>query len=107
MSEATKRCKFHSDSLRSSFTPLPFRSSLSSYRFIVAALLLMGCVPVPVFPPDPLKLKVDAGQFSSIVKSSGATVALTNGQYNYAKKLTSLSASSKVRKETASTGAPR
>ncbi|GMH62755.1 hypothetical protein TrLO_g15170 [Triparma laevis f. longispina] len=60
-----------------------------SPTFIVSflALLQMGAVPVPVFPPDPLKLKVDANQFTSIIQSSGAEVALTNGEYNWGKKL--------------------
>ena len=60
-----------------------------SPSFLVSfiSLLLIDCVPVPVFPPDPMKLKVDAGQFASIVESAGATVALTNSAYNYAKKV--------------------
>ncbi|GMH92707.1 hypothetical protein TrVE_jg10892 [Triparma verrucosa] len=60
-----------------------------SPSFIISflSLLQIGCVPVPVFPPDPMKLKVDANQFQAIVESSGAEVALTNTEYNWGKKI--------------------
>ena len=46
-----------------------------------------GIIAVPVFPPDPTRLKKDLDHFVSIQKSSGANVALTHSTYNYAKKL--------------------
>ena len=44
-------------------------------------------IAVPVFPPDPRRLKKDLHHFVSIQKSSEAAVALTNGQYNFLKKV--------------------
>ena len=60
-----------------------------SLDFIVAflACLRAGVIAVPVFPPHPGRLKKDLYMFSSIQRSSGATVALTNAQYNWAKKM--------------------
>jgi len=51
------------------------------------ACLKAGLIAVPVFPPDPTRLKKDLNHFVSIQSSSGATVALTHSPYNYAKKL--------------------
>lgn len=53
---------------------------------------LMACfkaeiIAVPVFPPDPRRLKKDLHHFVSIQRSSEATVALTNSQYNFVKKI--------------------
>lgn len=42
---------------------------------------------VPVFPPDPRKLKKDLHHFVSIQQSSNAKVALTNQQFNFVKKV--------------------
>lgn len=44
-------------------------------------------IAVPVFPPDPRRLKKDLHHFISIQSSSGAKVALTNSQYNFVKKI--------------------
>lgn len=44
-------------------------------------------IAVPVFPPDPRKLKKDLHHFVSIQSSSGAKVALTNAQFNFVKKV--------------------
>lgn len=60
-----------------------------SLDFTVAflACLRAGVIAVPCFPPDPKRLKKDLNMFTSIQGSSGATVALTNKMYNYAKKV--------------------
>jgi acyl-CoA synthetase (AMP-forming)/AMP-acid ligase II len=50
-----------------------------------------GIIAVPVFPPDPFKLKKDMHHFVSIQQSSGADTALTHGVYNSAKKYAKLS----------------
>jgi acyl-CoA synthetase (AMP-forming)/AMP-acid ligase II len=57
--------------------------------FIVAylACLRARVVAVPVFPPIPGQLKKDLHHFASIHQSSGATVALTNTAYNFAKRM--------------------
>lgn len=44
-------------------------------------------IAVPVFPPDPRRLKKDLHHFVSIQSNSGAKVALTNAQYNFVKKV--------------------
>ncbi len=44
-------------------------------------------IAVPVFPPDPRKLKKDLHHFISIQSSSDAKVALTNQQFNFVKKI--------------------
>ncbi len=56
------------------------------------SVALLACfkaeiIAVPVFPPDPRKLKKDLHHFVSIQPSSGAKVALTNGQFNFVKKV--------------------
>jgi acyl-CoA synthetase (AMP-forming)/AMP-acid ligase II len=63
-----------------------------SLDFIVAyvACLKAGVVAVPVFPPIPGQLKKDLHHFASIHASSGATVALTNTAYNFAKRMDGL-----------------
>jgi len=63
-----------------------------SLDFIVAyiACLRAGVVAVPVFPPHPGKLRKDLQHFVSIHESSGATVALTNNMYSFAKKVSSI-----------------
>jgi len=61
--------------------------------FMVALLACFKArvVAVPVFPPDPFKLKKDMHHFVSIQESSGSAVALTHGIYNSAKKAAKLS----------------
>eukprot|EP00752_Nemacystus_decipiens_P001493 g1467.t1 len=54
------------------------------------ACLRAGVIAVPCFPPDPRKLKKDLHMFTAIQGSSGATVALTNRSYNYAKKMSDI-----------------
>ncbi|CAB1114142.1 unnamed protein product [Ectocarpus sp. CCAP 1310/34] len=51
------------------------------------ACLRAGVIAVPCYPPDPRRLKKDLHMFKAIQGSSGATVALTNRNYNYAKKM--------------------
>lgn len=46
-----------------------------------------GLIAVPVFPPDPRKLKKDLHHFVSIQKSCTATIALTNAQFNFVKRV--------------------
>ncbi len=62
---------------------------LPSLDFIVAFLgcIMAGVIPVPVFPPDPRRLKKDLYMFASIQASSGAKVALTHAAYNHLKKV--------------------
>lgn len=47
-------------------------------------------IAVPVFPPDPRKLKKDLHHFLSIQSSSGANFVLTNSQYSFVKKVEDL-----------------
>jgi acyl-CoA synthetase (AMP-forming)/AMP-acid ligase II len=60
-----------------------------SLDFIIAfwACLRACLIGVPVFPPDPRKLKKDLYMFASIQKSSGGQVALTSNEYNFVKKM--------------------
>lgn len=44
-------------------------------------------IAVPVFPPDPRRLKKDLHHFVSIQQNSEAAIALTNSQYNFVKKI--------------------
>ena len=63
------------------FTPgLDFMVSL-------LACFKANVIAVPVFPPDPQKLKKDLHHFVSIQTSSGATTVLTNSLYNFVKKV--------------------
>jgi len=58
--------------------------------FIVAfyACLLAGVVAVPVFPPDPRgKGGKEVALFAAVVRTSGASIALTSKSYNLANKL--------------------
>ncbi|KAH9157046.1 hypothetical protein AeRB84_001084 [Aphanomyces euteiches] len=57
--------------------------------FIVTflACLRAGVVAVPVYPPDPRKLRKDIVMFATVCSNTGAKVALTNKSYNYAKKV--------------------
>ena len=65
------------------FPGLDFTASL-------IACFKAGIIAVPVFPPDPRRLKKDLHHFISIQSNSGATNVLTHGAYNFAKKLTGL-----------------
>lgn len=49
-----------------------------------------GLIAVPVFPPDPRKMKKDLDHFINIQMSSGAKTALTNAEFNFAKKVENL-----------------
>jgi acyl-CoA synthetase (AMP-forming)/AMP-acid ligase II len=62
-----------------------------SLDFMVAflACLQARVIAVPVFPPNPLK-RDTLQMFAKIVHGCGAKVALTNTEYNHAKKLGSL-----------------
>jgi len=51
------------------------------------ACFKVGIIAVPVFPPDPRKLKKDLHHFVSVQSSSGSTVCLTHGDYSFAKKM--------------------
>jgi acyl-CoA synthetase (AMP-forming)/AMP-acid ligase II len=46
-----------------------------------------GLIGVPVFPPDPKKLKKDLHHFVNIQLSCGANTVLTNSLYRFAKKV--------------------
>ncbi len=64
-----------------------------SLDFITALVgcLVAGVVPVPVYPPDPFRLKRDIATFSAIVENSGARAALTNRAYYRARTMSSVS----------------
>lgn len=49
-----------------------------------------GLIAVPVFPPDPRRLKKDLDHFVNIQSNSGSNVVLTNSQYNFVKKVENL-----------------
>jgi acyl-CoA synthetase (AMP-forming)/AMP-acid ligase II len=49
-----------------------------------------GLIGVPVFPPDPRKMKKDLHHFVNIQLSCGATTVLTNSLYSFAKKVVGL-----------------
>jgi acyl-CoA synthetase (AMP-forming)/AMP-acid ligase II len=49
-----------------------------------------GLIGVPVFPPDPRKMKKDLHHFVNIQLSCGATTVLTNSLYSFAKKVVNL-----------------
>lgn len=57
------------------------------FMISLLACFKAGIIAVPVFPPDPTKLKKDLHHFVSIQQSSGATTALTHGVYNFAKSI--------------------
>lgn len=59
-----------------------------SLEFIAAYLgcLAAGVLPVPVYPPDPLRRRGGLEGFARIVEDCGATVALTNGAYDRARR---------------------
>ncbi|MGI8306506.1 fatty acyl-AMP ligase [Saccharopolyspora hattusasensis] len=56
---------------------------LPSLHFISAFLgcLACGVIPVPVAPPNPLKLAQDTGALAAVATSSGARVVLTHDAY--------------------------
>lgn len=49
-----------------------------------------GLIGVPVFPPDPRKMKKDLRHFVNIQLSCGAKIALTNSLFSFAKKVENL-----------------
>lgn len=53
------------------------------------ACLKAGVIAVPVFPPNPTR-RDTLQMFCKIVAGCGAKVALTNAEYNYAKKMASI-----------------
>eukprot|EP00977_Amphora_coffeiformis_P003621 scaffold703_cov168-Amphora_coffeaeformis.AAC.24 len=59
-----------------------------SLDFMIAflACLKAGVIAVPVFPPNPTR-RDTLLMFSKIVDGAGAKVALSNGEYNYMKKM--------------------
>mmetsp|Transcript_134 Transcript_134/g.153 ORF Transcript_134/g.153 Transcript_134/m.153 type:complete len:1054 (-) Transcript_134:272-3433(-) len=63
-----------------------------SLDFIIAFLACVraGVIAVPVFPPDPRKLKKDLYMFKAIQGNCEAQVALTSSIYNYAKKMSDI-----------------
>eukprot|EP01038_Epipyxis_sp_PR26KG_P004483 gene4483-6337_t len=60
------------------------------FMISLLACFKVGLIAVPVFPPDPRRLKKDLHHFISIQSSSGAKVVLSNSQYNFVKKIESL-----------------
>ena len=60
------------------------------FTISLVACFMAGVIAVPVFPPDPRRLRKDLNHFASIQSSSGSRVALTHSMYNYAKKMTDI-----------------
>jgi len=65
---------------------LVFEPSLL-YIMSFLACVRAGVIAVPVFPPDPRKLKKDMYMFVTIVENCGAAVALTSTSYNAYKRM--------------------
>jgi acyl-CoA synthetase (AMP-forming)/AMP-acid ligase II len=63
-----------------------------SLDFIKAFLgcLILGVIPVPVYPPDPFRLHKDLAAFASIVADCGARAALTTTAYERARTMGSV-----------------
>lgn len=63
-----------------------------SMDFVRALLgcFIAGVVPVPAYPPDPIKRNQDRAGLAAIVADSGARVVLTNGAYDRARTLGAL-----------------
>jgi acyl-CoA synthetase (AMP-forming)/AMP-acid ligase II len=65
---------------------LVYPPSADFVRALVGCLVA-GVIPVPVYPPNPFRLKHEIAGFAAIVASSGAGVALTNASYDRARTL--------------------
>lgn len=78
---------------------LVYPPSLDFILAFIACLKLM-VVPIPVFPPHPARYD-SIVSFRNIVNSSGAKIALTNGEYQQAKKLGKIKEALKFRKASA------
>jgi acyl-CoA synthetase (AMP-forming)/AMP-acid ligase II len=63
-----------------------------SLDFLVAFIgcLKASVIAVPVFPPDPRKMRNKMYLFASVAGNSGAKVALTSAVYQFAKKQTAI-----------------
>jgi len=68
---------------------LVFEPSLT-YILAFVACVRAGLVAVPVFPPDPRKLKKDMYMFATIAGDCGAKIALTSTTYDSATKMAAL-----------------
>lgn len=64
------------------------------------ACLKARAIAVPVFPPHPAR-RDTLNMFSKIVESCGAKFALTNSEYNYLKKISSIKDAIKLKKTAA------
>jgi acyl-CoA synthetase (AMP-forming)/AMP-acid ligase II len=63
---------------------LVYPPSIDFIRALVGCLLA-GVIPVPVYPPDPLRPRRDLPRFRATLTDSGARAVLTNGAYLRAK----------------------
>jgi acyl-CoA synthetase (AMP-forming)/AMP-acid ligase II len=60
------------------------------FSISLLACFKAGLIAVPVFPPDPRRLKKDLDHFVNIQSNCGAKIVLTHNSYNYAKKLSGM-----------------
>ena len=60
------------------------------FTLSLLSCFMAGIIAVPVFPPDPRKLKKDIHHFVNIQMNSAAEYVLTNSQYNFVKKVENL-----------------
>jgi acyl-CoA synthetase (AMP-forming)/AMP-acid ligase II len=57
------------------------------FTVTLIACFKAGIIAIPVFPPDPRKLKKDLHHFINIQTNSNSQVVLTNSQYSFVKKV--------------------
>ena len=60
------------------------------FTLSLLACFKAGLIAVPVFPPDPRKMKKDLHHFVNIQLSCSASTVLTNSLYNFTKKIEGL-----------------